>query len=458
MGGRSGATTLRRANLGSAGLPWLAIAALLAGALLSAGQRSVTAQAAAVLVDVSPPTTGSAAGYRLRWTPVSQGPHTTTITFRVVNGAYTTVAGLAASHPSGGRATSGFSLTQDGVTVAGWDLATASDNRLSLYASGGSGLFLWSGQEVELTIPSGGGLTNPGTAATYSVAITSTLDGTEHVGSYGIGQAATATSGPSVTPTGSLTPTSTGTATASATPSTTPTITLSPTVTPSPTVTATTTPTETTTATATSTATATATATSTGTPTPTQTATGTPTATPTSTLTPTPLPSTPAAGQLAGRIGLRRAAPTPHASHVVDVIVRFYGAGSSHGQRIALGSTTARTDTSGVFVVDVPTTLNGSYDVVVSVRGVLPRERDRVSLGPSVAAVASFGSMEAGDVDFDDDVDAADVVLFKGSFDRRSGETGFNALADADGDGVVTLLDFSLLGRSYGRRGPAVET
>jgi hypothetical protein len=153
---------------------------------------------------------------------------------------------------------------------------------------------------------------------------------------------------------------------------------------------------------------------------------------------------------------MRRAAPAPHASYVVDAVVRFYGAASSHGARVVLGASTTRTDTNGTLLVDVPNGLNGSYDVVVSVQGALSRERDGVLLGQSVAAVVDFGAMEAGDVDFDDDVDAADLTLLKRSYALRSGEQNFNSLADVDGDGVVTLLDFSLFSGSYGRRGPTI--
>ena len=107
-------------------------------------------------------------------------------------------------------------------------------------------------------------------------------------------------------------------------------------------------------------------------------------------------------------------------------------------------------------MADVPTTLDGEYDVVVSVRGALPRERDRVSVGPSIAASVDFGTFEEGDVDFDLDIDRSDVTAFVASFGRRTGDVGFNALADVDRDGVVTVLDFSLLRRGYGHSGPAV--
>lgn len=114
-----------------------------------------------------------------------------------------------------------------------------------------------------------------------------------------------------------------------------------------------------------------------------------------------------------------------------------------------------RTDTSGVFLVDVPSGLNGTYDVMVSVRGALPRERDRVQVGPDVAAVVSFGTMEEGDVDGDVDVDAHDLLLLKRVFGIREGQQGFDWLADLDRDGIVTLLDFSLMRGSYDRSGPA---
>ena len=142
----------------------------------------------------------------------------------------------------------------------------------------------------------------------------------------------------------------------------------------------------------------------------------------------------------------------------MDGLLLFYDPGSTDGARGGgnRGSMTIRTDSNGRFVVDVPSNLNGSYDVLVRVRGVVSRERDRVLLGPSVAAGVDFGTAEPGDVDFDEDVDLADATPLKAAFGKRSGESGYNALADADGDGVVTLLDVSLFTRAFGRRGPEV--
>ena len=443
-------------------------------------------------MDVAPLTAGAAASYRLRWTPGVQAQQVINVTFRVTGGEHTIVSGVSASYPSGGSTTAGFSLTQGGTTLEGWSLTSASDNRLDLRTTGGTGLFLRAGEEVALTIPAGAGLSNPATAGTHSVEITdlSGADGTAYTGSYGVGQQATATAIPSatptptITPTATVTPTPTQTASPTQTSTETPSITPTPSSTPTPTQTSTPTLTATSTSTVTTTPTATATATETATPTSTSTSTPTPTPTPTSTatvtatvtpsITPTPtwtatvtptstptptvLPGTPVAGQMAGRLAMRRAAPAPHASYVVDGIVRIYPAGSSPAQRFELESSSVRTDAYGAFLMDVPSGLNGSYDVLVSVRGMLPRERDHVLLGPGVAAVVDFGSMEAGDIDFDEDVDAADVAALKLSYGRRTGETRFNSLADLNGDGVVTLLDASLLGRNYGRRGPATAS
>src|SRR5687768_6383355 len=97
---RLGVTTLCRAGLGSAGLPWPAVIGLLVGALLLGGLPSATAQTVAVQVTVDPSTAGATAAYRLRWTPGTQGTQTIGIEFRDLSGAYTTVPTLTASRPS----------------------------------------------------------------------------------------------------------------------------------------------------------------------------------------------------------------------------------------------------------------------------------------------------------------------------------------------------------------------
>jgi len=139
---------------------------------------------------------------------------------------------------------------------------------------------------------------------------------------------------------------------------------------------------------------------------------------------------------------------------VLDVFVLYYEAGSTEGSRLSLSQTEEITDQYGRFVADVPTVLNGTYDIVVRVRGFLWREYDRIAVGANVAAGVDFGTLEPGDIDYDGDIDAHDVQLFVAAFGSRSGESGYNAYADADGDGVITLLDFSLLRSSYGRSSP----
>lgn len=72
-----------------------------------------------------------------------------------------------------------------------------------------------------------------------------------------------------------------------------------------------------------------------------------------------------------------------------------------------------------------------------------------------------------GDLDGDGDVDADDYALFRASFGRSAGQTGYNACCDYDNDGVVTFFDYQMwlecraapLNRSPGARpaafGPA---
>ena len=74
-----------------------------------------------------------------------------------------------------------------------------------------------------------------------------------------------------------------------------------------------------------------------------------------------------------------------------------------------------------------------------------------------VAETLSYSTFDEGDANGDDVVDATDYALLQASFGRARGEASFDARADFDRDGTVSILDFSLLTRSYSLRGPVQE-
>ncbi|WP_340077503.1 malectin domain-containing carbohydrate-binding protein [Leptobacterium sp. I13] len=63
------------------------------------------------------------------------------------------------------------------------------------------------------------------------------------------------------------------------------------------------------------------------------------------------------------------------------------------------------------------------------------------------------GEFKGGDVNGDNVINALDFSLLVASFNKSSGEAGYNANADINGDGVVSALDFSILASNYNTQG-----
>ena len=69
------------------------------------------------------------------------------------------------------------------------------------------------------------------------------------------------------------------------------------------------------------------------------------------------------------------------------------------------------------------------------------------------ADTIDFGMLLTGDVNDDNAVSLADFSLLSGSFNRSSGDAGYDARADLNGDGAVTIVDFSLLSGNFNQGG-----
>jgi hypothetical protein len=154
---------------------------------------------------------------------------------------------------------------------------------------------------------------------------------------------------------------------------------------------------------------------------------------------------------------LRRSVPSPAPAYVTDATLWIFSNGSVHGSRTPIATFASRTDSSGIFSVQVAGGLNDRYDFVAKPSGGLSRELNGVFVQRNVAEYLNFGPFDEGDADGDDDVDAADFALLKQAFATTSGQPNFDAKVDFNRDGRVTLLDFSLLARSYGLAGPRQE-
>jgi hypothetical protein len=139
------------------------------------------------------------------------------------------------------------------------------------------------------------------------------------------------------------------------------------------------------------------------------------------------------------------------------VTLAIYPNGSLPGSRSPVATVVTRTDSAGAFDVQVVGLASTRYDFVAKPAGALSRELNGISVSRGAAETLAFTAFGEGDVDGDDDVDGADAAVVLGAFSRAAGESGYDARADLDRDGTVSLLDVSLLARSFGVAGPVQE-
>ncbi len=154
-------------------------------------------------------------------------------------------------------------------------------------------------------------------------------------------------------------------------------------------------------------------------------------------------------------MALWRAVPPPASAHAVVAHVAIYPGTSLPGQRTAVYETDATANQSGIIDLVVPG-LDGYYDVVVRPTGAISHERSAVSLRPHAAKELLFTAdqFREGDVDANDRIDQADLDRVVAAYGKVVGDAGFDAAADLDRDGEVTVLDISATVRGLGLVGP----
>jgi hypothetical protein len=59
-----------------------------------------------------------------------------------------------------------------------------------------------------------------------------------------------------------------------------------------------------------------------------------------------------------------------------------------------------------------------------------------------------------GDCDGDNSVTIFDYIILSDSFDKSTGDSGFDARSDLDGDGTVSIFDYTYLSDNFERSGP----
>lgn len=116
----------------------------------------------------------------------------------------------------------------------------------------------------------------------------------------------------------------------------------------------------------------------------------------------------------------------------------------------AIQTFAARLDPFGAFAFD--TNLRGRYRVSVKLSHWLRAAQADVTIGAGTTLGVDF-SLKNGDVNGDNLVNVADFVAIRAAFGSRAGTTGWNPLADLDGNGSVGTSDFLILRKNYGLSG-----
>jgi hypothetical protein len=130
------------------------------------------------------------------------------------------------------------------------------------------------------------------------------------------------------------------------------------------------------------------------------------------------------------------------------LVIRLFQPGTTTQVGTSLQATT---DVNGNFTVNNITP--GTYDVEVKDERRVGRIARSLTLVGGTNTRA-FGDLLAGDVNGDGIISLPDFSQLRASYNRCDGDIGYRAGADFNGDNCITLPDFSRLRANYGTNGP----
>ncbi|HEV2125590.1 MAG TPA: hypothetical protein VGW38_22790, partial [Chloroflexota bacterium] len=152
-----------------------------------------------------------------------------------------------------------------------------------------------------------------------------------------------------------------------------------------------------------------------------------------------------------GRFTFNRAYQAPHDAYETDVTVTLFSAKDTHDGK-ALAQRKITTDEYGRFTFNLAGIAPGPYNVLVKPARALPILVTAVI--PALGEI-DFGEVLDGDVDGDSAITKKDADRLQKAFKQTKKDRDFDDDADLDRDGVVWLLDFSVLSFNSGRQSPA---
>ncbi|NOZ06487.1 MAG: DNRLRE domain-containing protein [Chloroflexi bacterium] len=152
---------------------------------------------------------------------------------------------------------------------------------------------------------------------------------------------------------------------------------------------------------------------------------------------------------IAGSVSLQGRPAPPDPSWAVPLSVTLYAPGGT----TPLYSFTPTTDQSGQF--SVGGILPGTYDVRVKNGHTLRNLLSNVTLNAGSNAL-NTGTLKEGDADDSNNINAVDVSVLAGTYNKGPGDGGYDARANFNEDNIVNALDVSLMAGNYGQYGDVV--
>lgn len=156
-------------------------------------------------------------------------------------------------------------------------------------------------------------------------------------------------------------------------------------------------------------------------------------------------------GTLVGQVSFQGRASPPSVSWTCPLSVTLYEPGAASPAY----TFAALSDNRGVFTVT--NILTGTYHVKVRDLHSLWSVRHNVPLAMG-AATANLGTLVEGDADANGVIDILDFSILATAFGKAPPDVAFDQRADFNNSFNIDILDFSLLATNYGRSGEVVAT
>ena len=151
---------------------------------------------------------------------------------------------------------------------------------------------------------------------------------------------------------------------------------------------------------------------------------------------------------LNGSITLEGRPAAPNTQWQIPLVVDFYSASNLSTPAFTRNVTT--TNNGSFTITNIPT---GMYKVAVKNIHTLRKVSGLESFSGGQTKSMNFGTLKEGDSNNNNSVNLFDFSLMLDTYNKSTGNTGFDARCDFNGDGIVNLFDFSLLLGSYNTSG-----